>query len=98
MIGSISNDVVVAIELLKLALMEILDMVEHTLAFDEVPKDNSFRSSSHELLTACANEVGVFSCSTLWRHQRLMKAANNQVIYRYMRSNSNSKNRGIRRP
>ena len=42
-IRSISNGVVVCHRTFeKLATIEILDMVEHTLAFDEVPKDDGF--------------------------------------------------------
>ena len=79
-------------------MMEILDMVRNTLTFDEVPKYNGFCSSSHEMTTACTNKVGMFSRSTLWRRQRLTKTASDRVIYRYMRSDSDSENGGIRRP
>ena len=71
-------------------------MAEHTLAFDEVPKDDGFCSSSHEMTTACTNEVGVFSRLTLWRRQCLTKAAGDRVIHSYVGSNCNSENGGIR--
>jgi len=78
--------------------MEILGMMEYTLAFDEVPKDDGFYSCSHEMTTACTNKVGMFSRLTHWRRQRLTKAACDRVIYRNVRSNSDSENGGIRRP
>ena len=78
--------------------MKILDMKEQTLAFDKVPKDDGFRSSSHEMTTLCTNEVCMFSHLTIRRRQCLTKAAGNRVVYCNMRSNSNSKNGGIRRP